>query len=305
MTNPDSNLMRALGQGTFVFTAEVEPVFTTDSGGLLREVAEMRDHVTALNVTDGPGATLAINSLYASSVIQQAGAEVIFQVTCRDMNRIALASSLVSAAAAGIKNVLVLAGDYPTLGNVPSSRAVFVLDSLGLLRLVQVLNRVQSAFGVPLAPNSPPFAMNVGIAANPNTDNPDAEILKIKRKLTLGADFIQTQVIFDLEKSEPFLRELKSVGIPVLVGLFPMKNYQTAKGFDEFVPGVSVPPALLAEFKAIADRGCGKQEKRAAYDEANAAFLKPMISELQQKGYAAGAHITSVNYPSIIKKLVV
>lgn len=298
--------MQKLSDGQFILTGELEPGRTVNIDPLLQEAQEMKPYVAAANITDNPGSFVAMNGLAAATLVKErTGIEVIYQLTCRDQNRMGLASSLLGAAAVGINNVLTLTGDHTALGDVPATKPVFDLDSAQLLDLAREMVDKKSIYGVPIEETdivAPHF--HLGIGANPNTDQPEIELMKIDRKIKLGAEFIQTQVVFDLEKTESFFRELKKFGVPVLVGIFPMKNYNTAKDFDTLIPGVNVPKEILNQFKEIKDNGMPKETKHAAYDQINVNMIQPMLAELKKKGYAAGAHITAVHYTRIFPKLL-
>jgi 5,10-methylenetetrahydrofolate reductase len=131
----------------------------------------------------------------------------------------------------------------------------------------------------------------------------EAEVLKIGRKAAVGVEFIQTQVVYDLDRTIQFLEAIKKYKVPVLLGIFPMKSYAIAKGFDEFVPGVSVPPEILEKWKGIKSNIPDKKQQQDAYDQANFDFFKPFITELKRKKLLAGVHVMAVHYPRIFPKL--
>ena len=302
---PLSNLMQKFANKEFVITGELEPGRTTHIEALEQEANEIKPYISAVNITDNPGSFVAMNALAATTYLQlKTGIECVFQLTARDQNRIGLASSLLGAAAVGVKNVLVLTGDHTTLGDLPQTKPVFDLDSTQLLMLAREMVDKKTIYGKEILDSEkcgPEF--HIGITANPNTTHPEAELLKIEKKVEIGAEFIQTQIMFDLEKTEPFLKELKKFGIPVLIGLFPMKNYATARDFNNFMHGVKVPATLLKHFETVKNANMEKNEQKHAYDKINLDFLKPMILELKSKNYAAGAHIAAVHYTRIYEFL--
>ena len=131
------------------------------------------------------------------------------------------------------------------------------------------------------------------------------EIMHIQRKAMAGVEFLQTQVVYDIDIAEPFLKEIRDkTGVPVLLGIFPMSSYGVAKGFDELVPGVSVPKDLLANFKAVKKAGYEKKEKKAAYRKLNIDFYVPMLKELKKKNLVTGCHIMAVHYATIFPPLL-
>ncbi len=300
-----SKLMEELHAGRFVVTGELEPEKIGNLGTLYQEAREIEPYVVAANITDNPGSFIRVDSLATSILIKQnTQIEPIFQLTCRDKNRIGLASALLGAASAGIKNILVLTGDHPSLGDTPQAKGVFDLDSAQLLKLAREVVDDQRVFGKKIKESkNTPVQFHIGIGANPNSSHPEIELAKIKKKVDMGAEFIQTQVIYDLEKAGDFLKQVHSFGVPVLVGLFPLKTYTTAYWFNKLVPGVEVPEDILTKFKEVDDANLPKSEKKEKYDEINVELFNPIISELKNNKIADGLHITAVNYSRIYHKL--
>ncbi len=298
-----SKLGEKLANGEFILTGELEPEKTCDLSHTIQEAKEMAPYVVAANVTDSPLGIVTINSMAASHIIQkEAGLEVIWQLTVRDVNKLGIAGMIMGGHALGLRNVLSLTGDHTALGDMPESKPVFDLDSATLVRLIKEMVDKGSINGHEI--EHPP-TFHVGAAANPNADPMGAEILKIGRKAEAGCEFIQTQVVYDLDKTIEFLSEIKKYNVPVLLGIFPMKSYGIAKGFDTFVPGVDVPKEILAKWKNIkTEFKDDKKEQKRLYDQANYEFFKPFISELKKKGLLAGVHCMAVHYPRIFPKLI-
>ncbi|MFX1387107.1 MAG: methylenetetrahydrofolate reductase [Promethearchaeota archaeon] len=298
-----SKLGEKLANGEFILTGELEPEKTCDLSHTIQEAKEMAPYVVAANVTDSPLGIVTINSMAASHIIQkEAGLEVIWQLTVRDVNKLGIAGMIMGGHALGLRNVLSLTGDHTALGDMPESKPVFDLDSATLVRLIKEMVDKGSINGHEI--EHPP-TFHVGAAANPNADPMGAEILKIGRKAKAGCEFIQTQVVYDLDRTIEFLSEIKKYNVPVLLGIFPMKSYGIAKGFDTFVPGVDVPKEILAKWKNIkTEFKDDKKEQKRLYDQANYEFFKPFISELKKKGLLAGVHCMAVHYPRIFPKLI-
>ena len=296
-----SKLGEALAKGEFVLTGELEPEKTTDLSHTIHEAKEMAPYVIAANVTDSPLGIVTINSMAATHLIQkEAGLECVWQMTVRDVNKLGIAGMIMGAHALGIRNVLSLTGDHTALGDMPESKPVFDLDSATLVRLVREMVDKGTINGNEI--EAPP-TLHVGAAANPNSDPMGAEVLKIGRKAEAGVEFIQTQVVYDLDRTIEFLTEIKKYNVPVLLGIFPMKSYGMAKGFDTFVPGVSVPKEILAKWKSVKKEVTDKKEQKKLYDQYNYDFFKPFISELRSKNLLAGIHCMAVHYPRIFPKL--
>ena len=298
-----SKLGEMLANGEFILTGELEPEKTCDLSHTIQEAKEIAPYVVAANVTDSPLGIVTINSMAASHIIQkEAGLEVIWQLTVRDVNKLGIAGMIMGGHALGLRNVLSLTGDHPALGDMPESKPVFDLDSATLIRLVKEMVDKGTINGHEI--EHPP-TLHVGAAANPNSDPMGAEILKIGRKAEVGCEFIQTQVVYDLDRTIEFLSEIKKYNVPILLGIFPMKSYGMAKGFDTFVPGVDVPKEILAKWKNIkTEFKHDKAEQKRIYDQANYEFFKPFISELKKKGLLAGVHCMAVHYPRIFPKLM-
>nr|MDO8098215.1 methylenetetrahydrofolate reductase [Candidatus Njordarchaeota archaeon] len=298
---PYSDLMREIKSGRFVFTGELEPERTTDLSEIIESAKDLKGHVVACNVTDGPQACAYMSSLAASYILQkETGIEMVYQLVCRDRNIIALFADLLGAGALGIKNILALTGDHSAVGDMPDAKPVFDLDSAQLTYMIhKMVDEGVNPYGKPI--NKPP-KFHVGVAANPNADPLEPEIFKVRRKVEAGAEFIQTQAVFDIEAAKRFIEETKRFNIPVLVGIFPMKNYRIADFFNKNVPGVSVPTELLKKLEkveGIADKNLRKEK----CDEVNLDFFIGFIKELR-KTPAVGCHIMAVGYERLTPKLV-
>ncbi|MFX1586822.1 MAG: methylenetetrahydrofolate reductase [Promethearchaeota archaeon] len=297
-----SKLGEMLEKGEFVLTGELEPEKTCDLSHTIQEAREMAPYVVAANVTDSPLGIVTINSMAASHIIQmEANLEVIWQLTVRDVNKLGIAGMIMGGHALGLRNVLSLTGDHPALGDMSESKPVFDLDSATLVKLVREMVDTGKINGHEI--EHPP-TFHVGAAANPNAEPMEAEVLKIGRKAEAGAEFLQTQVVYDLDRTIEFLTAIKKYGVPILLGIFPMKSYGIAKGFDTFVPGVSVPKDILAKWKSIkTDYSTDKKMQKEAYDQANYEFFKPFITELRKRNLLAGIHCMAVHYPRIFPNL--
>ena len=297
-----SALMASLKCGKFTFTGELEPEKTTDLAGIVQAASFLKNYVVACNVTDNPQSFGYISSLAASYIVQRdSGMEAVYQLTCRDRNRLAILSDLLGAGALGIKNVLALTGDHTTLGDIPQSKPVFDLDSTQLIQMVRKMVDEGVDLNGKAIEHPPKF--HVGGGANPNSKPLEPELNKIEKKFAAGAEFIQTQVVFEIEKAKHFLDEMKGYNVPIIIGIMPLRSYGVAEYFDKMVPGVSVPKDLMAkmaEARDIADR----QKRREKYREINLDYYVGFIRELKSTTSAAGCHIMSVGYEEIVPSLV-
>ncbi len=297
-----SNLMKEIKEGHFVFTGELEPEKETDLHNTIKAAEELKGYVVACNVTDNPNSMAYISSLVASYLIQErTGMEAIYQLRCTDRNAAALTSDLLGACALGIRNVLALTGDHIGLGDYAKAKPVYDLDSAQLTYMI----RKMVDEGVDLYGNKihGDVRLHVGVAANPNCEPLEAEILKLARKVEAGAEFAQTQVIYDIERVKEFFEMMRSYGIkiPVLVGIFPLKSYGVAKFFDEHIAGVHVPEELMERITKAKDEP-DKQKRKEKILEINLDFFIPFLKELKRTE-AAGCHIMAVGYPEIIPPL--
>ena len=300
-----SNLVKTIREGKFVFTGELEPEKDLDLSHVLHSAEEMKKtgKIVAANVTDGPQGDAYTCSMVPCYLVQEkVGLEAVWQMTVRDRNRIALFGDLLGGAILGLKNLLALTGDHSALGDHQSARAVYDLDSTQLIALVsKMVDEGIDLEGNEIAGGKP--QINVGCAANPNSNPREPEILKVGRKVEVGADFIQTQTSFDIEDAKEFLKELERYNIPVLLGLFPIKNYGIAWYFNEYIPGVSVPQDFLdalKKTKKIKD----KAEKYATIDKINLDFFEPFIKEIKKTTKAAGIHCMAVHYERLFDPLL-
>ena len=291
-----SKVGEAIAKGEFVLTGELEPEKTCDLSHTIQEAKEMSPYVHAANVTDSPLAIVTINSMAASHIIQEAtGIECVWQLTVRDVNKLGIAGMIMGAEALGINNVLSLCGDHTALGDLPECKPVFDLDSATLIKLVREMVDTGSINGKEI--EHPP-KMHVGGAANPNADPMEAEILKIGRKAEAGCEFIQTQVVYDLDRTIEFLKAIGKYKVPVFLGIFPMKSYAIV------CTRVDVPKDILAKWKSVKTDITDKNQQKEAYDQLNFEFFKPFITELKSKKLLAGVHCMAVHYTRIFPKLV-
>jgi len=297
-----SQLVKDIRAGKFVLTGELEPEKVTGIEEILVSARAMKPYVVAANVTDNPLAYAYMNSLIPSWKVQEeVGLETVYQMTVRDRNRLALTSDVLAAAYLGIRNILAISGDHTVLGDNKGAASVYDVDSA---QFVYLLHRMIDE-GVDVAGNEihGKVEINVGIAGNPNADPLMPEVLKIGRKTKLGADFIQTQTMFDIDKTKEFLKEVDRYKCPVLVGVFPLKSYGIADFFDRFIPGVSVPPELLANMKKAKEEP-DKAKRNQLYDEVNLEFFRPFIKEIHKTTGAAGIHVMAVLYERIFEPLL-
>lgn len=293
-----SDLMRDINAGKFVFTGELEPVKTTKLDEVIEGAKTLKDHVVAINITDNPTAFGYMNALVPSYMIQrEVGVEAVYQVTTRDRNRLALISDVLAAGALGIKNILALTGDHTTVGDTPQAKPVFDLDSA---TFVYMLRKMMDE-GVDLNNNEieDPPKFSIGIAAAPNADPLEPEILKIERKVKLGVDFVQTQCVYSVEQAKNFLDAIKHIDIPILIGIAPFKSISMMKWMVKFVPGIKVPDEIQDTLRKAKKTG----GKEAVY-EANIKIFGELLREIRKTTNASGIHTMAIGFEWIVPKII-
>ena len=255
-TKIDTDMLeQKLKNGDFVITAEVVPPLSASADDLTKRVAPLGGLVDAVNLTDGAGARLAMSSLAASALLVREGFEPILQMTCRDRNRIGLASDLLGASALGIKNLLILHGDDPSKGDMPEAKPVFDLDSKGLIELAANLDKVPGEDGRKIA-NAPDF--HIGCADAPFDPPAGWQPESLRGKIAAGARFAQTQFCFDIEVAKAYFSRLESEGITkqlkFIVGVGPLLSAKQAQFMNDNLFGVTVPDAIIKRMEEADDQ---------------------------------------------------
>jgi 5,10-methylenetetrahydrofolate reductase len=276
-------LREAIDSGEFIVTGEVAPPKGCHLDHMVHEAEHYRGRVAGINVTDIQSSVMRASSLAGCLKLKEAGLPPVLQMVCRDRNRLALQSELLSAAAFGITEVLCLTGDYTTLGDHPHARPVFDLDSVSLLQAAKRLmgGKDMSCFpdrkdpskmvdGMPLDGDPPVFTL--GCVVNPGMHPIGPQIAKFHKKIEAGADFCQTQATYDPKQFEAFMKELGPVPIPILAGIVVLKTPMMAKYMNANVAGVSVPDWMI---EALADKET-RVEKSIEMSAQLVRELKPM-----------------------------
>ncbi|MFH1798656.1 MAG: methylenetetrahydrofolate reductase [Candidatus Omnitrophota bacterium] len=247
-----SKLKNALEKGKFVITTEIGPPKGVSMDSVLNELECVRGRVDAVNVTDQQSAIMRLGSIAASVVLLKNGYEPICQMTCRDRNRIALQSDILSAFSLGIRNILVMSGDHPLLGDHPQAKPVYDLDSIGLLRALDALRG-----GRDLSDNKLSLAPDIfsGAVVNPGADPLEPEIVKMEKKIQVGARFFQTQAVFDVSIFEAFLKNIKHLRekIKLLGGVVPLRSVKMARYMNANIPGVVIPEEAIERLEKTAN----------------------------------------------------
>jgi 5,10-methylenetetrahydrofolate reductase len=286
------NIAELFKQGEFVVSAEVGPPKGTNIDHLVEEAKEYLTNVTAVNVTDNQASVVRLGSMATCKVLKDNGLTPIYQLTCRDRNRIALQSDLLSAALLGIENILCLTGDHTKLGDHPQAKPVFDLDSVSLLHTVSKLESGEDLAGNALVGEPPKFAK--GAVVSPCSDSIDAQLAKMERKVLAGADYFQTQAVYEPEKFFEFMEKAKQFGKPVQLGVVIPKSVGMAKYMNANVAGIHVPDELIEELKR------DKEATKAGITGVE--IVARIIREC--KPYCQGLHIMALGWESKVPSLL-
>jgi methylenetetrahydrofolate reductase (NADPH) len=284
-----SNLEKVLKAGHFAFTGECGPPKGANVEHLKEKMEPLRGMVDAINVTDNQTAVVRMSSKAASALMVQAGLEPNFQMVCRDRNRIAMQSDILGAHALGIRNMLCLSGDHQQFGNHPQSKNVFDIDSIQLIALVKKM-RDEGKFlnddDIDVAPK-----MFIGAASNPFGDPAEYRVYRLANKIDAGADFIQTQCIYNMDRFRTFIKQAVDMGLTekayILAGVTPMKSAGMANYMAKFVPGMDVPEALIKRIKGV--------DKKLQAEE-GIKFALEQIEEFKEMKGVAGVHLMAIEW---------
>jgi methylenetetrahydrofolate reductase (NADPH) len=285
-----SKLKQALESGRFVVTGEIGPPKGVRLEKCLHDAVTLREHVTAINVTDLQSAVLRIGSLSVSVKLIEQGLEPVYQITCRDRNRLALQSDLLSAWALGIENVLCLTGDHPILGDHAEAKPVYDLDSVQLLQAANGMNQGHDMSGHELE-SAPGFFL--GAVVTPAAEPLKPQIIKMKKKIEAGARFFQTQAVYETEKFESFMNQIQEFKIPVIAGIVILKSESMARYMNENVAGINVPESMMREMGDTA-----KEDRKKKAVEITARIIR------QVKPFCQGVHIMAMGWDDLVPEVL-
>ncbi len=304
-----SNLEQLIQAGHFVVTGELGP-----PKGWNREVIErkgelLRGVVDAINLTDNQTAIVRMSSIAAGRVLVEMGLEPVIQMTCRDRNRLGIQSDLLGAAALGMLNVLCLSGDHQSFGNHPTAKNVHDIDSIQLVQMVsQMRHKGIFQCGDEIKEGGPSFL--VGAAANPFGDPFKVRPYRLAKKVTAGANFIQTQLIYDIPRFKEYMKKIVDIGVhekvAILAGVGPLKSSGMAKYMRDKVPGMTMDDYYIDEMvKVIKD--IPKEEKAArgeAWRKRGIELCIEQIQQLQEIEGVAGVHIMAIEWEAATRPIV-
>jgi methylenetetrahydrofolate reductase (NADPH) len=303
-----SNLERLIQAGQFVVTSELGPPKGWQREVIERKAELLRGVADAVNLTDNQTAIVRMSSIAAGRILVEAGLEPVIQMTCRDRNRLGIQSDLLGAAALGIRNLLCLTGDHQSFGNHPTAKNVHDIDSIQLVQIVaQMRDAHRFQCGDEIEGGGLPFF--IGAAANPFGDPFDFRPYRLAKKVAAGANFIQTQLIYDVPRFKEYMRRVVDLGlhqkVAILAGVGPLKSSGMAKYMRDRVPGMLVADYYVDEMvKAIA--GIPPEEKIARQDawrKRGIELCVEQIQELRAIEGVAGVHIMAIEWEEAVKPI--
>jgi 5,10-methylenetetrahydrofolate reductase len=312
-----SNLERVLRAGHFAVTGELGPPQSADGEEIRKKAKLLKGICEAVNITDNQTAIVRMSSIGAGTIVVQEGLEPVIQMTCRDRNRLAIQSDLLGAYALGMRNLLCLTGDHQTFGNHPDSKNVFDVDSIQLIHMVADM-RDKHIFqcGDGFKGQEPRFF--VGAAAAPFADPIEFRPYRLQKKVKAGANFIQTQLIYDIEAFKTFMEKVRRLGLHeqtyILAGVGPLKSPGMANYMKKNVPGILIPDEMIARMTKAGEPWAGKskdeltkEDKKARSEVWRAEGIQiciELVQQLQEIEGVAGVHIMAIEWEEAVRPIV-
>jgi methylenetetrahydrofolate reductase (NADPH) len=303
-----SNLEKVLRAGHFAVTGELGPPTSADREVIEEKAQYLKGNVDSVNITDNQTAVVRMSSISVAVMLMELGIEPNIQMTARDRNRIAIQSDLLGAWALGAKNLLCLTGDHQTFGNHPMARNVFDMDSISMLMMVKDMRDkgiLQSGDKMDVPPR-----FFLGAAANPFADPFDFRPYRLAKKVKAGADFIQTQIVFNVPKFAEYMKRAGDLGllddVYVLAGVSPIKTSGAARYMATKVPGMDVPDEYVQRMLGVI-KGIPKEERkarRAAWAEEGINICVEVIQQVKDIPGVAGVHIMAIEWEEVVPTIV-
>ncbi len=294
----DSLLERVLRARHFAVACEVSPPVGPNPEAIQRHIEILRGYADVYNVTDNQGAAVHFSPLATAILLKQAGLEPVLQLTCRDRNRLALQSDLLGAAGIGINTVLALSGDHISTGDHPQAKAVYDLDAVNLVRMIRMMNEGVFENGKPIPRRAPRFF--IGAAENPNAPPLEARLIRLSKKIAAGAQFIQTQLIYNVPRFWDFMARVVDAGlherVAILAGVGPIRSLRAAEFMAREVPGLDVPAWIVERI--------GRYSKKEDQAQAGLEIGIQIAEEVRNIPGVRGLHIMAVAWPEAVPPLV-
>lgn len=283
-----------LKKDKFITTAEIGPVKGTNVQKMIENIQLLKDRVDALNVTDNQSAVMRYPSIGGCLLIKEHGGEPLFQITCRDRNRLSIQADLLFAFSRGVENVLCLTGDSLKMGDHPEAKPVYDIDSVQLIQLVHNLNS-----GKDLSGNNLDGGVDfcIGASATPSSDPIEPQLIKFKKKLKAGIDFVQTQAVYDLDELKRFVEHSRNIdgSVKILAGIVLLVSAGMAKWMNENIPGIFVPQNLIDEMAGVPkERSLTKGIEIAGN----------LIKRIKDEKICDGVHIMAIGREEIVPEIL-
>ncbi len=293
----ETRLQQTLSQGRFALTCELTSPWGIELDGLFRMVEKLKDKVDAVNINDNPNSNVRMSSLICSRLLLEKGLEPIFEQSMRDRNRLALQSDLLGAAAVGIQNVLCMTGDHPSKGDHPEAKKVFDLDSTQWIAAIKRIRDQGILLNGKKITGQPKFF--IGGVANPFMKNIDLHIIRLQNKVAAGADFIQTQPVFDTETFQGWMTKVEEAGlndqVPIIAGVAALKSLRLAEYLRDRVSGFTIPDSIIDRLKSLPEDQQQSEGIRICVEQ---------IKALQQIKGVKGVHIMSIGIEEKIPEII-
>jgi len=289
-----SHLQKVLESGHFSVTSEIGPPMSADASFVRKRAADISGLVDAANVTDCQAAVVRMSSVAASYLALQEGVEPILQMTCRDRNRIAIQSDLLGASALGIRNLLILSGDHQSVGNHPQSKNVFDIDSIQLLKAMR--DHKEKGVFIGGSGSKMPANFFLGSTTNPFADPEEMQLIRLEKKINAGAQFIQTQAIYNIERFKMWMEKVRERGLHerayFLAGIVVNKSLKSIE-ITSAVPGMDIPEVLIERMRCAED----KQSEGLA-------IALELIGDIRKVKGIKGLHIMAIGWDEIVPDLL-
>lgn len=289
-----SSLQQLLENGGFSITAEIGPPMSADASFVTKRAQDLKGFIDAANVTDNQTAIVRMSSIAASYIVKEAGIEPVVQMTCRDRNRIAIQSDLLGAYALGLRNVLCLSGDHQTFGNHPESKNVYDIDSIQLLLALRRMK--EEGLFMNGKSSKKPASFFLGATANPFADPQELQFIRLEKKIKAGAQFIQTQAIYNIEKFVKWMEQVRMAGLHkkayIMAGILVNKSLKSIE-MTEKVAGMEVP-GYYAE----------RMKRAVSQEQEGVNIAVDIINELKCIDGVSGIHIMAVGWESIVPVVI-
>jgi methylenetetrahydrofolate reductase (NADPH) len=293
----ESKLERILESGQFAVTGELGPPASTNAEVIRQKAKYLKGNVDAVNITDGQTAVVRMSSWAACILGKEEGLEPTVQMTCRDRNRIALQMDILGVSALGINNLLCLTGDHQVFGNHPMAKGVWDLDSMQLIKMVKDMRdekKFQCDDEMDMAPR-----LFIGAAANPFADPFEFRVLRLANKVAAGADFIQTQIIYNVDKFAKWMEAVRDKGlhekVKILAGVAPIKSVGAARYMQKRVPGMDVPEEVIDRLKGVPKEDVSKEGIKVCVD---------IINQVRDIKGVAGIHLMAIEWEEVVHEIV-